>query len=162
MAAGDFTFDIALGREVEFYRRVDGNDPSTSGLVVVVLAAVGLGDDADLKVCETLADVLAIADEVTNTGYARKVLTDADLAAITVDHTRSRCVPAIPIQSWATPAAGDTWAKALVCYDPDTTGGTDSAIVPITAHAMRYQGAYVIPNGSQINLDLSSGFCMAQ
>ncbi len=36
------------------------------------------------------------------------------------------------------------------------------ARVPITAHALRYQGAYVIPNGSQITVDLSGGFCIAQ
>jgi hypothetical protein len=39
-------------------------------------------------------------------------------------------------QTWAAAggAANNTLAKLLVCYDPDTTGGTDSTVVPLTAH----------------------------
>lgn len=162
--AGDFTFNVALGREVELYNRVNGNDPAASALICVVLRQAGISDDADLKDCDTLAAVLALGttDEATNTGYSRKTLTDADLAVYTVDDVRDRIVLSLPLLTFATISAGDTWEKLLVCYDADTAAGTDSDIVPITAHVLRMYGAAVVPNGSDVVIDLTNGFVQAQ
>jgi hypothetical protein len=40
----------------------------------------------------------------------------------------------VPAVTWTTPAAGNNTTGLLVCYDPDTTGGADSAIIPLTHH----------------------------
>ena len=154
----DFVFNIAKGRVAEFYNRVDSNDPANSALVIVVLATSGLESDATLRDKDTLADVLSgTTNEVTNTNYARKVLTDADLSSLAADDTNDRIECDIPDQSWSSVGAGDGWSKVLICYDPDTTGGTDSAIIPLAAYDV--SGT---PNGSTVSLTInSSGFYRA-
>lgn len=154
----DFVFNIAKGRVAELYNRVDSNDPANSALVIVVLATSGLESDATLKDKDTLADVLAgTTNEVTNTGYARKVLTDADLAAFAADDTNDRVDLDFADQTWTGVAAGDGWSKVIVCYDSDTTAGTDSNIVPLTAHDF-----VVTPDGSDIVAQINAaGFYRA-
>lgn len=135
---GDITFNIAKGRAIELYNRVKSNDPADSAFVVVLLASTGLVSDATMKDYATLAAVLAGAsDECTNTGYARKTLTDAVLAAFPApDNTLDKYRVTVPNQTWTAVANDGTGAigKLLVCYDSDTTGGTDANIVPLSAH----------------------------
>jgi hypothetical protein len=158
-----FTFNQALGREVELYNRVQTNDPANSALIMVVLAAAGLEADAVLKDAATLAAVVAgSTNEVTNTGYARKTLTDAVLAAFSVDETLDQILLTLPIQTFASISAGDAWSKVLICYDGDTTSGTDANIIPVTAHDIRYAGSVVVPNGTNIVVDFSGGFVVAK
>ena len=154
----DFVFNIAKGRVAEFYNRVDSNDPANSALVIAVLATAGLESDAVLKDFDTLSAVVAgTTNEVTNTGYARKVLTDTDLAALAVDDTNDRIDLDIPDQTWTAVAAGDGWSKLIVCYDSDTTGGTDANIIPLTAHDF-----VVTPDGSDITAVIATaGFFRA-
>lgn len=133
---GQLVFNIAKGRVAELYNRVKGNDPANSAIVLVVVNA-GAATDATMKDYDTLADLLADADvaEVTNSGYARKVLTDADLAAIPApDDTNDRSERSLPTQTWAAVGAGTAWTDIVVCYDSDTTSGTDATIVPLTLH----------------------------
>jgi hypothetical protein len=154
----DFVFNIAKGRVAEFYNRVDTNDPTNSALVVVVLATSGLESDATLKDKDDLAAVVSGAtNEVTNSGYARKVLTDSDLSALAPDDTNDRMDADIPDQTWTAVAAGDGWSKLIVCYDGDTTGGADSAIIPLTAHDF-----VVTPDGTDIVAQIATaGFYRA-
>lgn len=159
----NFQFNVSLGREVEFYNRVDSNDPANSALVIVVLAGSGLEADSVLKDKDDLAAVLAGAtNEATNTNYARKVLTDADLTAFAVDDTNDRIFLTLPVQTWTAVAAGSSWRKLLVCYDSDTTAGTDSNIIPVTAHDLLINNAAVVPNGSDIVVDFSEGFVITK
>jgi hypothetical protein len=156
----DFTFNVALGREVEYYQRVDGNDPANSALIGVVIRAAAIEADTTLKDYDTLGAILAAAnDEATNSGYARKTWTDADLVAYTVDDANDRIQLFLPTPiTFATIGSGDIWAKLLVCYDSDTTSGTDTNIIPVTAHDLLYQGSYVVPNGSNITITNTNGF----
>lgn len=137
---------------------MDTNDPANSALVVVVLATTGLETDAVLIDKDTLADVVSgTTDEVTNTGYARKVLTDTDITVLTPDDTNDRVDLVIPDQTWTAVAAGSNWSKLLVCYDNDTTAGTDANIIPLTAHDF-----VVTPDGSDITADVpATGFFRA-
>lgn len=133
----NFVFNIGKGRGIELYSRVKSNDPAPSALIVVLLAAIGLETDAVLKDKETLAAVLAgTTNEATNAGYARKVLTDADIAALpSPDHALDQWTVTIPTQTWtAVAAVGGGIGKLLVCYDANTGAGTDADIVPVTAH----------------------------
>ena len=154
----NIVFNIAKGAVAEYYRRVDASDPTNAALVVVVLATTGLEADSVLIDKDTLADVLSgTTNEVTNSGYARKVLTDTDLAALTPDDTNDRVDVDIPDQTWTAVAAGDGWSKLLICYDPDSTGGADSAIIPLTAHDF-----VLVPDGSDVVAQVSStGFFRA-
>ena len=154
---GNFRFDIANGREAEFHWRVDNNDPTNSALILVVLAASGLEADGVLRTYADLATLLAASNnQVTNTGYARKTLTDADLSPISVDTTTHKTTLALPTQTFATISAGDTWGKLLGCYDSDTTGGTDANIVPVWANDII--GNAAVPNGGDIVFAWPNGY----
>lgn len=160
-----FSFNVAKGREVEFHARVDGNDPANSALIIVVLASAGLESDALLRDYDTLSALLAGASaEVTNTGYTRKTLTDADLTAYTVDDTSDSITLPLADQTFATISAGDAWRKLLICYDSDTTAGTDANIIPVKAFDVisPVTGAAVIPNGGDIIFGFSSGYHLAR
>ena len=127
----NIVFNIAKGRVVEFYNRVKSNDPANAAFIIVPIETAGLEADATLVDADTLAAVLAGAtNEQTTMG--RKTLTDADLAALPApDDTNNRYDLALPTVTWAA-ATGNAISKLLVCYDSDTTAGTDANIIPCT------------------------------
>lgn len=155
--AADLVFNIAKGRVTELYNRVDTNDPANSALVIVVIDAAG-DTDATLRDRDDLSALLGgTSNEVTNTNYARKVLTDADLVAFAPDDTNDRVDLDIPDQTWTAVAAGTAWTDLLICYDNDTAGGTDSNIIPLTLHDFP-----VTPDGSDISAQIATaGFFRA-
>src|SRR3972149_6616116 len=117
-------FNIALGRVAELYNRVDLSDPTNAALIIVILATTGIETDAVLKDKDDLAAVVAgTTNEVTNTGYARKVLTDADIVAFAPDDTNDRVDLDIPDQTWTGVAAGDGWNDVVIGYGHDTAAG---------------------------------------
>lgn len=129
----DGVFNVSKGRGIEFHERVVANDPANSAIVVVLLSAAEA--DGTIEDYDTLAAVLGAAGntEATFTNYARKVLTDADLSTSTLDDTNNRRDADMGDQTWTSAggATNNTLAKLLICYDSDTTGGTDTNIVPI-------------------------------
>lgn len=156
----NFVFNIAKGRVVEFYNRVENNDPANSALIIVVLQSSGLESDAVLIDKDTLSDVVAgTTNEATNSNYARKILTDTELATLpSPDDTGNTYSVDIPDQTWSNVAAsGGGWGKLLVCYDSDTTAGTDANIIPLTAHDF-----ITTPNGGSITAQINTvGFFTA-
>lgn len=153
------SFDIAIHREVEFYDRVNANDPANSAFILMVLSGTGLVADSVLRTYATFSDILAGAsDEVTNTNYGRKTLTDADLAAYTVDTSAHRIELFLPTpQTFSSIAAGNSWRKLIAGYDSDTTGGGDASIVPVWHLDLLKDGVAVVPNGNHINIALPDG-----
>lgn len=150
-------FNISKGRWAEFYYRVKNNDPSNSALIVMVLAASGLESDATLLDKDTVSDVLSgTTNEVTNTNYARKTLTDADLSVLAPDDTNDRMQLDLPDQTWSSVAAGDGWSKILVAYDNDTTSGTDANLIPVTLHDF-----VATPSGANITVQFNSDWARA-
>jgi hypothetical protein len=140
MATG--VFNIAKGRVGEFYRNVENNSPANSAFIIVLLKSAGLEADDTLNNYDDLATLLAAAnDECDFTNYARKVLTDVELSSVPApDDTNNRYDLDIPDLTWtaAGGATNNSIGKLLVCYDSDTTGGTDSNIVPCTYHDFVY------------------------
>jgi hypothetical protein len=154
----NMVMNIALGRVAELYNRVDTNDPANS--VLVVIAWNASASDATIKDVDTVAALEATSgvDEVTNTGYSRKILTDADLVAFAPDDTNDRVDLDIPDQTWTGVAAGTNWTDLAICYDNDSTSGTDSNIIPLTWHDF-----VVTPDGSDITAQIAAaGFYRAQ
>lgn len=153
----DFVFNIAKGRVAELAKRVDGG-ASNEALIVVVINA-GAATDATLKDYTTLAAVLGDPDaaEVTNaSGYARKTLTASDVT-VTFDNTSDTAKVDITDQTWTAVSANPAWTDLLICYDSDTTGGTDANIVPLTCHDFA-----VTPDGSDITAQIATdGFFTA-
>ncbi len=151
-------FNIALGRVAELYNRVDTNDPANSALIILILATAGIESDATLKDVDTVTALVAgTTNEVTNSGYGRKTLTDADIVAFAPDDTNDRVDLDIPDQTWTGVAAGDGWNDFVVAYDNDTTGGTDANLVPQTMHDF-----VLVPDGSDITAQIATaGFYRA-
>jgi len=155
-------FNISKGREVEFYNRVDTNDPANSALVMMILAAGSADGVYGLRDFDTFAAILAGGyTEATNTNYARKVLTDANLSAFTVDDTNNWILLTLPLQSWTNVGSGSVWDLVVVGYDNDTTGGTDANIVPITGAETRQNGTALVPASSDEVVDYSLGWITA-
>jgi hypothetical protein len=127
----NIVFNIAKGRVAELAARVKSNDPPSSAIVLVPIEAAGLESDATLIDADTFAAVVAGAtNEQTTMG--RKVLTDVELAAIPApDDVNDRMDVSLPTVLW-TAATGNPVAKIVVCYDADTTSGTDASLVPLT------------------------------
>lgn len=156
----DFVFNIAKGRVAELYNRVDSNDPTNSAIIIALLAASGVETDAVLKDKDTFSDVVSGAtNEATNTGYARKTLTDADIVAFAPDDTNDRVDLDIPDQTWTGVANDGTGAIGdfVTNYDNDTTGGTDANLVPMTLHDFA-----ITPDGSDVIAQIATaGFFRA-
>lgn len=149
----DFVFNIAKGKVAEYAARVNANDPTNSALIVVAINTTAT--DATLRDLDTLAAIEADANtaEATNSGYARKVLTDASGITVTVDDTNDRVDVDIPDQTWTAVAASPgAWTDLVICYDNDTGAGTDANIVPLTCHDFA-----VTPDGSDITAQIASG-----
>jgi hypothetical protein len=138
--------------------RVKANDPSASTLVFVALKSTGLESDATLQDYANLSTLLAAAnDEATNSGYARKVLTDSDIADITIDNTANSVLAFLPDQTWTSvQTSGGGWGALLVCYSP--SAGADSTIIPLTKHDF-----IVVPDGNDViaDFDVLNGFYSA-
>ncbi len=150
----DQVFNVGLGRVVEWARRVDGNDPVNSAFHVEVITAAE--SDAVLKDKTDLANLVVGATLiVTNTGYVDKQIT----ASITFgpDQAGDKADVDFPDITWSAISAGVGWEDMVVCYDSDTTGGTDANIELATMHDF-----VVTPDGSDITAQLNvSGFFRA-
>jgi len=132
----DFTFNQGLGRPCEYASRVANNDPANSALVIVLLKVVEA--DNVLEDYDTLAAILAAPGntEADFTNYARIVFDDTDISEPVPNDTNNTQSVDMPDPVWVS-AGGITdnnLVKLLVCFDSDTTGGTDANLVPLTAH----------------------------
>ncbi|PHS71939.1 MAG: hypothetical protein COB22_05850 [Cycloclasticus sp.] len=146
----DILMNIAKGRVVELYNRVENNDPANSAFIVVLLK---VGEtDAVLKDYDDLGALIGAAGntEADFTNYARKVLTDAELAALPApDDTGDKYDVTFPDITYTSAggATNNTMVKALLCYDSDTAAGTDANI--IVCGAYDYTG---VTDGSNITI----------
>jgi hypothetical protein len=140
----DFAFNIAKGRVVELFRRVDLNDPANSALIIVPVDVAAVSD-ATIKDFDTLSAITGGGvTERTTGGWNRKTLTDADITDAGPDDTNDRYDLDIADQTWTVVSAG-TVTDLLITYDSDTTAGTDANIVPCTQHDFA-----ITPDGSDV------------
>jgi hypothetical protein len=123
----DTVFNIAKGRVAELAALGAAND----ALILVLIKTTGIEADATLQDYDTLAAILAAAnDEADFTGYARRTLTGT---TVTPDDTNNRQdVDSADPAAWTnTGGASQAVSAAIICYDNDTTGGTDANLVPL-------------------------------
>lgn len=112
---------------------------------------------ATLRDYDDLSTLLAgSSNEADFTNYLRK---EVATATITVDDTNDRVDIDIADQTWTAAGGGtnNSLDRLLICYDPDNTAGTDTTIVPITAHDF-----IVTTDGSDLTAQIAaSGFYRA-
>lgn len=122
-------FNIAKGKTAYYASLPAAND----ALVVVLLKATGLQTDDALNNHDDLAALLAANTECDFTNYTRKTL--ASVSA-TVDDTANEVHLDASDLTYASAggATNNSVGKLVIAYDPDTTGGTDASVVPISYH----------------------------
>lgn len=138
-------FNIARGK-IAYY----GGLPAASDALVFVLLKTVPDADATLADHDTLAAVLASNTEADFTNYARKSITSV---TVTVDDVNDRTDVDVADQTWnsAGGTTDNTLVKLVVGYDPDTAGGTDADIIPLTHHDFA-----VTTDGSDVVAQISS------
>ena len=148
MAGSDFVFNIAKGA-VKTYATLGA---ASDALVLVPIENTGIEADDTLNNYDDLATLLAAANNEQTT-MARKSVTSA---TITVDDANNRVDIDVADQTY-TAASGNAVGKFLWCYDGDTGAGSDSDIVPLTAHACT-----LTPDGNDVLVQINSaGFYRA-
>lgn len=126
----NYVFNIAKGRVVELWNRVQSNDPASACLLLVPLSASGTAEEA--QDYNNLSEVLGgSANEQTEGGWERKKLTNTELDAIAVDDTENRFPTKIKEVKMGSPTAGKNTTGLLICYDPKEAEGTDTEPIPL-------------------------------
>lgn len=144
----DFVFNIAKGK-VKYYAELGA---SADAIIIVPIETSGIEADSVLKDYDNLSALLAAANNEQTT-MGRK--TGASVS-INVDDTNERLDIDIADITW-TAATGNAISKLLFCYDDDTGAGTDTSIIPLTAHDFS-----VTPDGSDITAQIATaGFFRA-
>lgn len=125
----DFAFNFYKGK-IRYYLELPA---ANDGLFLVLLKAAGLEADDTLNNYDDLATLLAAANDEADFGtYTRKAVVPT---AATIDDTANRVdIDAPDVSSYTATGASQAVGKALIVYDPDTTTGTDSTLVPLLAY----------------------------
>ncbi|MGW0566089.1 hypothetical protein [Streptomyces tauricus] len=119
-------FNIALGRVAHYASLPAAND----ALLLVPLEAAGLVDDATMRDYDTLAAILAGASNEQTSNMTRKTLGSV---TVTVNDTDNRVDIDAADVTW-TAATGNPIGAVVLCYDPDTTTGTDADLIPLAKY----------------------------
>ena len=130
----NIVFNISKGEVNAYVKRVVNNDPANSALVVVLLKTAEA--DGILQDYNTLGNILAGANtEADFTNYSRKILTNTELSLPTVDDSGNQQFSDAPDLTYVSAggAVNNAIVKMLICYDSDTTSGTDANLVPLVA-----------------------------
>ncbi len=142
---GNVVANIAKGK-VAYYASL----PATNdALIVVPVKTSGNPTDDQCKDADTLAAILAIGTE--NTTMTRKTLTGI---SITTDDSANETRVDADDPTWTAgqmAGAGGAISRLIICYDPDTTGGTDSDLVPLVA-----LDCVVTPDGNAFQFQFAS------
>lgn len=140
----DFVFNIAKGK-VNYYA---GLPAANDAIIVIPIEASGVESDATLRDYDDVLTLLAAANNEQST-MGRKTITSA---TVTVDDTNDRTDADIADVTW-TAATGNAISDLLIAYDPDTTGGTDSSLIPLV-----FLDFSVTPDGSDLTATVSNFF----
>ena len=140
----NLVFNQALGRVAYYASLPAAND----ALIMVPLESSGLETDAVLRDKDTLTDVVAgSTNEQTTVG--RKTLASV---TVTVNDTNDRVDIDAADVTWTSPT-GNAIGAVVICYDPDTTGGTDADLIPLTKHDITWT-----PDGNNFVLTIADFF----
>jgi hypothetical protein len=117
--------------------------------IMIPLESSGLESDAVLRDKDTFADVIAgTTNEQTTLG--RRTLA---FVTATIDDVNNKVTIGSDDVVWATPA-GNNVGALVICYDPDTTVGTDASLIPLTKHDLLWMPSDGIP----VSMSMASFF----
>lgn len=140
----NLTFNIALGK-VKYYAELGA---ANDALIAVPIETSGIVSDATMRDYDDLAALLAGASNEQTT-MGRKTLTGV---TVTVNDTLDRVELDSADITW-TSATGNPVSAIVICYDADTTSGSDSDIVPIIKADFT-----VTPDGTNVTANVADFF----
>lgn len=149
----NYTFGQAgLGRIGEYVNRVLGNDPANSALVVIPVSQSGTAEQAEGLTTFAAVEADANFAEQTHASWGRKTITDTGQGlAWNWDATNNRREADFNDLVWAAPVTGNNTTGIIVCYDPDTTTGDDTNLIPLVHLDMA-----VTANGQQVTYQVNA------
>lgn len=140
----NIVFNVALGKIASLAALPATND----ALIAVPIETSGIVSDATMRDYDDLQALLAGASNEQTT-MGRKTLSGV---TVTVDDTNDRVAIDAADILW-TAATGNAISAIVICYDPDTTGGTDADLVPLTKHDF-----VITPDGSDVTATVADFF----
>ncbi|MGW1492551.1 hypothetical protein [Streptomyces sp. NPDC002402] len=140
----NLVFNRALGMIAQYASLPAAND----ALIMVPLESSGLVADSTMRDYDDLSALLAGAsNEQTTVG--RKTLASV---SVTVNDTDNRVDIDAADVTWTAPT-GNVIGAVVICYDPDTTTGTDADLIPLTKHDLTWT-----PDGNNFTLTVADFF----
>lgn len=139
----NLVFNAAKGR-VGYYA---GLPLTNDALIAVVVQSTGIASDAAMRDYANLGAIFA-GSSSEQTTMGRKTLS---AVTVTVNNTDDRLEVDANDITW-TAASGPAVGAVVICYDPDTTAGTDADLIPLVKLDM-----VVTPSGGDITLVFGVG-----
>lgn len=141
--AEDFLFNSHRGT-FGYYSQLPG---SNDALVFVLLDDAGRETDGAMADRTNLASLLSASTECTALNYTRLTLNAADITR-TVDEAADNLSVALTNLLWTNLGDANSVGvgKLIIAYDPDTTAGDDTQILPLGANKF-----VVVPDGTSVS-----------
>jgi hypothetical protein len=151
----DFVYNIAKGRVVELFNRVDANDPAAATLVMIPVDVAAVSDATLRDLDDFAAIITAGVTERSATGWNRKTFTDSDVAFPAPNDAADAYDIDIADQTWTAVSAGAV-TDLIICY-ASVGSPTNSQLMPITQHDFA-----ITPDGSDVTAVIAAlGFFRA-
>jgi hypothetical protein len=145
----DLVFNIAKGKVAQYAALPLTND----AFIAVPIETSGIVSDATMRDYADLGTLIAGASNEQTT-MGRKTMTGV---VATVDNTADKMLVDADDVVW-TAAAGNAISAVVICYDGDTTSGTDANIVPLVK-----LDCVLTPDGTDFTMQFAvGGFYSAQ
>jgi hypothetical protein len=139
----DLVFNIAKGKVAQYAALPLTND----AFIAVPIETSGIVSDATMRDYADLGTLIAGASNEQTT-MGRKTMTGV---AATVDNTADKMLVDADDVVW-TAAAGNAISAVVICYDADTTSGTDTNLVPLVK-----LDCAMTPDGSDFTMQFAAG-----
>jgi hypothetical protein len=121
---------VGAGKIGQYVQNVIDNSPANSAIIWVPMLTSGTAEQAEGLATMALVESDANFSEQTTGGWARITHDDAgDSLAYTHDTTNNRNEADSADLVWASPSTNTV--GLIACYDPDTTAGTDTTLIPL-------------------------------
>ena len=141
---------VGLGKVGQYVQNVIDNSPANSAIIWVPMSSSGTAEQAETLATMALVESDANFAEQTGGSWSRITQDDAgDGLAYAFDATNNRNEADSTDLVWAGPTLNTV--GLIACYDPDTTAGTDTTLIPLLHLDMVVTG-----NGQQVTFQFNA------
>lgn len=121
---------VGCGKVGQYVQNVIDNNPANSAIIWVPMLTSGTAEQAETLATMAAVEADANFSEQTTGGWSRVTHDDVgDGLAYAWDATNNRNEADSNDLVWASPSTNTV--GLIACYDPDTTTGTDTTLIPL-------------------------------